>query len=100
MSVKDAFESSTADREEDAGQESTTAFAEQIAALGSESAWPSNFERDFLSLARRDLATRLEPFAVKTVIRHPTKTTQAATLGVLLPHEFAHCLYSRFPAYF
>ena len=94
--IKDVVETCAAGRQ--IGMESR--FTDKVATMGASGRHGSNYERDFLRFARKDLGVDFHLYQVKCLCRSVRKTTQEANFGLLLPFEIADLLWEFNPEAF
>ena len=69
-------------------------FGTKIASLGSHGKYASNIDRELLLFWRADLGINVEIYKCPCTVKSCTRATAKADLGILLPHELAHWMYT------
>ena len=78
----------------------SSSFTDGAAALGSAGKWPANIERDLLRQARKSLGVDFEVYPCPNILRDGNTIARDAEVGMLLPHEICHWLWTLNPSKF
>ena len=89
MCAKDAVEFCAAGQSMDMN----SSFADSLAASGGDRQHPSNYSRDLLRMARRELEVNFLCYSPLVVLRDPLNATVEKPVATLLPYEVAHWLW-------
>ena len=75
-------------------------FAEKVATMGASGNSKTNYERDFMRFARKDLGVNFHIYKVSTIGRCRRRDTRDMEVSMLLPYEVAHLLWEFNPEKF